>query len=485
MNPTGTSVRPTPMSTYGMGVRRLFTLFLALAIGMGIAAPAGAIVNGSPSTPGTFGFLVALLDTQRLSTMTSFQSQFCGGSLTTPTTVVTAAHCVVDQQDGTRDLPTSLVVAFGRSLKDPELRTVTVSAITVHPKYSITTGENDIAVLTLTTPQTDIQTIAPLKDSEISGGLDLAGTKATVAGWGSINSFRNAFPDTFRTGELLLLPAGTCGQGQNYLFNGVTFLGYQPGEANSTSMLCAIGLTANRQIIDSCQGDSGGPLVAGSGVDARLIGLVSWGLNCATHHPGVYTKLSAMTEFLTSAGAFGAPAAPTISVTALNQRVRVTFTSSGASFTTFTAAVTATPAQQCVAAPAAASMSASCDITGLVNGQQYAISAAGTSSTGPSATSAPLTVTPIAVPDAGRIKTVFIDGRKVQVRVTNSLSQTPLISTRVACLPTTGGPGRSAKIIKGSGTIKDLPLGDYACYVTARNELGTSRGPQKIVRITS
>jgi len=468
-----------------MGVRRLFPLFVALAIGIGIAAPAGAIVNGSPSTPGTFGFLVALLDTQRLSTMTSFQSQFCGGSLTTSTTVVTAAHCVVDQQDGTRDLPSSVVVAFGRSLKDPELRTVAVSAITVHPKYSITTGENDIAVLTLATPQADIQTIAPLKDSEITSGLDVAGTRAMVAGWGSINSFRNSFPDTFRTGELLLLPSGTCGQGQNYLFNGVTFLGYQPGEANSTSMLCAIGLTANRQIIDSCQGDSGGPLVAGSGVDARLVGVVSWGLNCASRHPGVYTKLSAMTEFLNSTGAFGAPAPPAISVTALNQRARVTFTSAGASFTTFTAAIAGTPTQQCVAAPVAASMSASCNITGLVNGQTYAISATGTSSIGPSSTSAALNVTPIAVPDAGRIKTVLIDGRQVQAQVTKSVSKTPLLATRVACLPVLGGPGRSAKVINGVASINRLNVGDYLCSVTARNEIGASRGPEQAIRIAA
>ena len=487
MNPRGTNVRPTPMSTYRRGVRRLFPFFLALALGMGIAGPADAVVNGSPSSPGTFGFLVALLDTSRLSTMSSFQSQFCGGSLTTPTTVVTAAHCVVNQQDGTHDLPTSLVVALGRSLKDPALRTVAVSAITVHPKYSITSGENDIAVLTLAIPQTDIQTIAPLKDSEITSGLDASGTKAIVAGWGSINSFGNTFPDTFRTGELLLLPAGTCGQGQNYVFNGVTFLAYQPGEANSTSMLCAIGLTANGQIIDSCKGDSGGPLVAGSGVDARLIGLVSWGLNCATRHPGVYTKLSAMTDFLNSSGALGAPAPPTISVTALNQRVRVTFTSStqGASFTTFTAAVTATPTQQCVAAPIAASASASCDITGLVNGQQYAISANGTSGAGPSATSAALNVTPIAVPDAGRIKTAVVVGQQLRVRVTNSVSETPLLATRIACLPTTGGPGRSAKIVMGAAVIKRLAPGDYACSVTARNEFGTSSGPQQIIHITA
>jgi len=459
---------------------------MALAIAIGIAAPAGAVVNGSSSTPGTFGFLVALLDTQRLSTMSIFQSQFCGGSLTTSTTVVTAAHCVVNQQDGTHDLTTSLVVALGRSLKDPAIRTVAVTAITVHPNYSITTGENDVAVLTLATPQTDIQTITPLKNSDTSG-LDSSGTKVVVAGWGSINAFGNSFPDTFRTGELVLLPAGTCGQGQNYSLNGVTFLAYQPGEANSASMLCAIGINANGQIVDSCKGDSGGPLVAGDGADARLVGLVSWGLNCATRHPGVYTKLSAMTDFLSSAGALGAPAPPTISLTPLNQRVRITFTTSaqGASFTSFTAGVTANPGQQCVAAPTAASSSASCDITGLTNGQQYAITATGVSTTGISATSAPLNVTPTAVPNAGRIKKATVDGQQLRVRVTNSVSETPLLATRVACLPQVGGPGRSARIIDGAATVKHLAPGDYSCAVTARNEFGTSRGPEQVIHIAA
>lgn len=467
-------------------MRRLLPLLMALTIGLGVAAPAGAVVNGSTSTPGTFGFLVALLDTQRMSTMSIFQSQFCGGSLTTPTTVVTAAHCVVDQQDGTHDLPTSLIVALGQSLKDPAIRTVEVTAITVHPNYSIKTGENDVAVLTLAAPQTDIHTITPLKNSDTSG-LDASGTKAVVAGWGSINAFGNTFPDTFRIGELLILPSGTCGQGQNYSINGVTFLAYQPGEANSASMLCAIGLTASGQIVDSCKGDSGGPLVAGEGAEARLIGLVSWGLNCATRHPGVYTKLSAMTDFLNATGALGAPSPPTISITALNQRVRVTFTSSpqGAGVTSFTAGVAPNPTQQCVAVPTSGSLSASCDITGLINGQQYAISATGTSNFGVSATSAVLNVTPTAVPDAGRIKKATINGRQLHVRVTNSVSQTPLLGTRVACLPVAGGPGRSAKIINGTATLQRLAAGGYLCFVTARNEFGTSRGAGQVIHIAA
>lgn len=484
MNPRGTLLRPSLVETYRRQVRRFLTLFIALAIGVGIAAPAGAVVNGAPSTPGTFGFLVALLDTQRLASQGVFQSQFCGGSLTTPTTVVTAAHCLVDQKSGVRDLPTSVVVGFGRSLNDPSIRTVGVSLITVHPNYNISNGDNDVAVLTLTSPVTDISTIKPTAAEEASV-LEQPGTKVTVAGWGSINSFGNSFADAFRVGELTLLPAGACGQGQNTSLNGITFLAYQPGEANSAVMLCAIGVSPTGRIIDSCKGDSGGPLVAGDGDAQRLIGLVSWGLNCATRHPGVYTKLSAMTDFLTSTGALGISAPPQLSLTPLNERVRVTFPkkSENANFASFTATVVGSTTQQCSAAATTNGRAASCDIIGLANGTSYAIAATGSSAAGMSAASNSLTSTPIAVPDAGRIKKAQVSGQRVIVKATKSVSTTPILGERVACLPVSGGAGRSAKLIEGSAIVKSLQAGDYTCAVIARNELGSARGPERLVRI--
>ena len=77
-----------------LGVLALALLFALVAV-PAQAAPASKapdakpeIINGSASNPGTYSFLVALLDSQRYASQGAFQAQFCGGTLTTPSTIV-------------------------------------------------------------------------------------------------------------------------------------------------------------------------------------------------------------------------------------------------------------------------------------------------------------------------------------------------------------------------------------------------------------
>lgn len=450
-----------------------------------LAAP--RIVNGTPAAPGAYEYVVSILDTARMAAEGLFQSQFCGGALTTPTTVVTAAHCLVNQKSGRVMEPRQVAVGFGATLRSPEPRLVEVASIAIHPAYEIDTAANDVAVITLAAAQPRQATVLPQRptDQPVT-----AGTKAVVAGWGNRSRAGNNFPDTLHVGTISVFPDDTCGGGRNVTVDGVTFIGFGADEADARIMLCGAGVTAEGGIIDACVGDSGGPLVAGAGATARLVGVVSWGEDCATAHPGAYTRVSAMTDFLLTQQAIATLAPtlpPTITVEALSQAVRVSFVPAKDASAVATFAATATdPATGAVTACYAPSrpdgLPAWCRIEGLADRVPVVVSGIAANALGNSPPAAPQTVTPRPVPEPGVIRRVRVrdDGSAV-FTVTASRSATPVTRESVVCEPLRGGVTRRGAVTDGRATVRRLNTVAYGCSVSATNAEGTSRSVARLV----
>ena len=381
------------------------TAVVALVALLGAAAPVSAneparptVVGGGSGQSDEFGFVASILDAQVYRKDGPYQAQFCAGSLTSPTTIVTAAHCLVDQRTGRPYSSDGLLVAFGADLRSPSLRTIGVQDIRVHPQYRVKTNRNDLAVLYLSQPVEDYPTIAPPTGADVAA-YTAAGTAAKVAGWGNTRANGNRYPTRLNVGNVRVFPDRACGSGKGYRVDGVSFDGFTDREADARSMLCAAGATPAGDVVDACQGDSGGPLVAGAGDARRLIGVVSWGQRCATSLPGVYTRITAQSDFLTDAGALPdlAPIlAPEVSVTSTSPteiRVRVEAPVDGTQIEAF--AVTATDiatgqAYTCTSSPKPGKRIRACFIDGLPAGARLRIEAISGNSTGNSPVSVPV-----------------------------------------------------------------------------------------------
>src|SRR5918997_566581 len=74
----------------------LRTLLTTLAIGLGVAAPAQAVVGGNDASPGEYPYVAHILIDR------AFQ---CTGTLVTPTHVVSAAHCASIVPGGVANVP--------------------------------------------------------------------------------------------------------------------------------------------------------------------------------------------------------------------------------------------------------------------------------------------------------------------------------------------------------------------------------------------
>lgn len=446
---------------------------------MDAGAVESRIINGVDGVADEFPFLVSVLEAPRYRQDGAYRAQFCAGSLTTPLTVVTAAHCVVNQKTGARTPPERLALGFGPNLKSPSLRIIAAESVTVHPNYRISTAQNDIAVIKLAVPVNDIPTIQVLMQNE-DADYTKAGTPARVAGWGNTSATGDRYPENFKVGDVVIFPPQSCGGGERYTINGVRFFGFTKKDADTTTMICAAGATKDGRILDACQGDSGGPLVVGTGAERRLVGAVSWGETCASKYPGVYTRLSAERGFLEDSGAVAIPppmAPPTVVATGLNASLRVRITANAADKDITAYAATATdPAdgttRTCFAAPTRKSPTGSCVITGLTNGATYAVTAISANPFGNSPPSAPMNVIPTDQPFAGAIVRIDVDGDDARFTVRRADQNGATLSWyRVICTDAAGAL-RFAAVSGTTATIRNLAAGDYACVTRIKTAAG-------------
>jgi secreted trypsin-like serine protease len=232
---------------------------------------------------------------------------FCGATLITRDTVLTAAHCVdtvekmrtdgLHYRRGGKVGPgvVEIVVGTADLLAVPSANVRQIKEIIMHPDYKSAEGGHDIAIIRL------VEAIAgQVSRLSLSGKADPGGSWATpvaVAGFGvqqdggGLRAYRSRTDDDVFAGSEKLLeaivpyvPRQTCSQiyGNNTIGDGQICAGYEPGQ------------------IDSCTGDSGGPLVTfDRNGCAYQIGVVSWGAGCAQAKAyGVYTRISAYAPWL-------------------------------------------------------------------------------------------------------------------------------------------------------------------------------------------
>lgn len=252
-----------------MGLQSLLVALAVPVVAFAAALPqdfSPLIVGGVTASAGDFPFIVSV---QRSG------SHYCGGTLLNANTVLTAAHCAVGQS------ASSFTVRAGTLDRTSGGTVVKVSRITIHPSFSSSTLDSDVAVFKLATGIPTSSTISYASLPEANSD-PAAGAVHSVAGWGTTFSGGSSLPIALRKVDVPIISRAECRA--DYSVSAVT-----------NNMFCA-GFAAGGK--DSCQGDSGGPIV-----DSRkvLVGVVSWGEGCAgANAPGVYARVSTLLSFVNS-----------------------------------------------------------------------------------------------------------------------------------------------------------------------------------------
>jgi secreted trypsin-like serine protease len=210
-------------------------------------------------------------------------SHFCGGMIINENWILTAAHCM----DGETANAVSIVVGeHDRSAASDVRQTLSVSGIFSHANYDSNTMQNDISLVKLATPVTLNENVQPVCAPDPDDLYEYR--KCQCSGWGTITSGGSCCPQVLRYVVM------------NVTTNQFCFDAYSASYPIYDDMICASD-NAGGNDRDSCQGDSGGPLtIKEADGTFRVVGIVSWGIGCASGYPGVYCRVGVFVDWVTN-----------------------------------------------------------------------------------------------------------------------------------------------------------------------------------------
>lgn len=209
------------------------------------------VIAGTTATRGSWPWQILMLYNGRAG---------CGGTIISPTWVITAAHCV----DGKEGYASSFTVRVGEHDRNSQEGTesdIRVARVFKHPSYARRTLNNDIALFKLSKPIAFTKYVQPAclpsRDAPV-------GTSCYITGWGKTRH-PGSMTSVLQQAQLSVVSNSVCER-------------YNKKEIPipiTSAMVCAgdAGLTQK----SGCHGDSGGPFVCNIGGRWEIHGAVSHG----------------------------------------------------------------------------------------------------------------------------------------------------------------------------------------------------------------
>ncbi|EDW56328.1 serine protease SP24D [Drosophila sechellia] len=234
-----------------------FLLFLVLPVQSAPGKLNGRVVGGEDAVKNQFPHQVSLRNAG---------SHSCGGSILTRTYILTAAHCVTNQDSNGNHIPIAaerFTIRAGSNDRFSGGVLVQVVEVIVHEEYG--NFLNDVALLRLETPLILSASIQPI---DLPTADTPADVDVVISGWGRIKH-QGDLPRYLQYNTLKSITRQQCEELIDFGFEGE---------------LCLLHKVDN----GACNGDSGGPAVYNN----QLVGVAGFVVDgCGSSYPDGYARV--------------------------------------------------------------------------------------------------------------------------------------------------------------------------------------------------